>query len=116
MFAAPECNAARRCLVLLTDGRISADEATAAEAEAAAQAAAPHCVEHYALGVGRGVDCDALMRIVAPGAPPERGTAVPVALPRTQHLTRRPAQPPSATWRCAPWTSRSGDAAQSPPI
>ena len=73
MFAAPECNAARRCLVLLTDGRISADEATAAEAEAAAQAAAPHCVAFYALGVGRGVDCDALKRIVAPGAPPELG-------------------------------------------
>ena len=110
MFAAPECNAARRCLVLLTDGRISSDEATAAEAEAAAQAAAPHCVQFYALGVGRGVDCDALTRIVAPGAPPERGTLAPAALLRTQHLTRRPTQLPSAIWRCAPWMSRSGDA------
>ena len=71
MFSAPECNAARRCVVLLTDGRVSADEATAAAAEAAAQAAPPHAVEHYALGVGRGVDSDALMRIIA--GPPERG-------------------------------------------
>ena len=67
-----ECNAARRCVVLLTDGRVSADEATAAAAEAASQAAS-QAVEHFALGVGRGVDSDALMRICAPGVPPERG-------------------------------------------
>ena len=74
MFSAPECsNAARRVVVLLTDGRVSADEATAAAAEAATQAASPHAVEHYALGVGRGVDSDALMRIILPGQPPERG-------------------------------------------
>ena len=101
--------AAQVILAMVREGFITDNMGKLALANPA-QAAAPHCVQFYALGVGRGVDCDALTRIVAPGAPPERGTLAPAALLRTQHLTRRPTQLPSAIWRCAPWMSRSGDA------
>ena len=112
-----ECSAARRCAVLLTDGRVSAVEAGAAAVEAAAQAGAG--VEHFALGVGRGVDSDALMRIITTGATPEGGALARKAAlaAASQHTAREPlthgrAQLRSATFRCARAVTRSGDAAR----
>jgi hypothetical protein len=68
-FSTPACAAAaRRVAVLLTDGRVDTHQATEAAVECA-RLADEQRAAIFAFGVGRAVDDEALVRIIAADAP-----------------------------------------------